>query len=993
MHSIPARAGRRQHPVTVLRTLTLTLTASIAALGFIAPAAPSHASPAGDSLVIDEVYAQGGSKGAPFHNKFVELFNPTDADVNVSSWSLQYRPAASTAAATAGALEGSIPAHGHYPVQLASNAENGVALPTPDATLGLNISGTDGLLVLSNQATALTLPAGTTVGNPAVVDAVGYGKATTFERAAAFALLGSTPRSLSRSADAKDTDDNSADYTVQEAVTPENSRGEMSSTGASNPTPTPTPTGPATEATIEQIQGTGAASPMVDQAVTTRGFVTADYAQGGFNGFYLQAAGTGGAIDAAQHAASDAVFVYSTALAGKVKIGDYVEVTGKVTEFYGMTEVNGNDVKELSLSGIEPVTPARIAYPKTDAEREKFEGMLVQPQGSFTVSDNYSVGQYGQFTLAAGDTPLRQPTAFAVPGSAEANQIAADNAARSVRLDDGSSVDYLKSPSTPLPWLTVDRSVRVGAKATFVKPVVLDYRNSSFAFEPTEALTPANDAPVDPVQFSNTRTDAPAAVGGSLRLATFNVENFFTTTGDQLKDCEYYKDRDGDPTTVKRGCDARGAASEAMLKRQVDKEVVAITHLGADLVSLEEIENSAQFGLNRDVSLSYLVDRLNAAEGSKVWSFVPSPAKVPGTEDVIRIAFIYRSAKVSLGGESVILDDPAFTGVARQPIAQKFVERSSGESFLVIANHFKSKGSAPATGANADPGTGVGGWNALRLQQAKALLAFSADMQREAGTNAVFMTGDYNAYDFEDPIVEIKRAGYTDEGEATGKYTYVYGGMVGSLDHVFTNEAAHRMVKGRDIWNINSVEPVVYDYGRFDQNVVNLYAPNQFRASDHDPEVIGFSPVADAAPVTPTVTLDRSTAHPGDTVTVTVGKELAGQSVAVTLHSIPVSLGVFEVPASVRFTVRIPADAVLGQHEVVVTLADGSGYGSAPLTLVATSNPSASSVNSGSGARPAAGTLPYTGAPATGRILAIAVALVVAGGAVSASRMRNRPRA
>ena len=86
--------------------------------------------------------------------------------------------------------------------------------------------------------------------------------------------------------------------------------------------------------------------------------------------------------------------------------------------------------------------------------------------------------------------------------------------------------------------------------------------------------------------------------------------------------------------------------------------------------------------------------------------------------------------------------------------------------------------------------------------------------------------------------------------EKTGKYTYAYtvkdesgntNGGVGSLDHIFANEAAMRSVTGADIWNINSVESVALEYSRYNYNAKNLYQADQFRASDHDPVIIGIS--------------------------------------------------------------------------------------------------------------------------------------------------------
>ena len=64
--------------------------------------------------------------------------------------------------------------------------------------------------------------------------------------------------------------------------------------------------------------------------------------------------------------------------------------------------------------------------------------------------------------------------------------------------------------------------------------------------------------------------------------------------------------------------------------------------------------------------------------------------------------------------------------------------------------------------------------------------------------------------------------------------------MVGSLDHILASPGANAVVTGADIWNINSVESVALEYSRYNNNVTDYYAPDQFRASDHDPVVVGL---------------------------------------------------------------------------------------------------------------------------------------------------------
>ena len=638
---------------------------------------------------------------------------------------------------------------------------------------------------------------------------------------------------------------------------------------------------------IADIQGTGDASPIQGKTVTTRGVVTAAYPEGGLNGYYIQTPGTGGA-DRADGAASDGIFVYSPDTVADTNIDDHVEVTGTVSEHYGQTQIS------VSASGLktvdepaEAVKPVEDAFPAGDEKRESLEGMLLQPSESLTVADNYNTNTYGEVVLATGEGTLDQPTDVHRPGTPEAKALEAENLDREVVLDDGATVNFLKADKDiPLPYLSKEDPVRVGAQANFTSPVVLGFDHEKWRFQPTTRLTGDNAEAVQPTSFTDTRTETPEAVGGQVSLASFNVLNYFTTTGDQLSGCQYYDDREGNHITVRGGCDARGAANVESLERQETKIVTAINKLDASVVSLMEIENSAAFGKDRDDALATLVKRLNEAAGSEKWDFVDSPAAVPSDEDVIRTALIYQPAEVAPQNESTILDDQDAFSNAREPLSQAFApkdgtgEIEKDETFVTISNHFKSKGSGSGPG-NEDSGDGQGASNADRVKQAEALVGFAGDQQEATNSDLVYLLGDFNSYTQEDPMQVFYEAGYKDiAAEKTDESTYVYGSRTGSLDHVLaldasdeadgagTDATAFDSVTGADVWNINSVESLALEYSRFNYNVADLFAPDQFRASDHDPVVVGlFDPSdeggdddagADAAD-----NADGSSDHPG----------------------------------------------------------------------------------------------------------------------------------
>ena len=80
---------------------------------------------------------------------------------------------------------------------------------------------------------------------------------------------------------------------------------------------------------------------------------------------------------------------------------------------------------------------------------------------------------------------------------------------------------------------------------------------------------------------------------------------------------------------------------------QKSKIVAAINALDADIVALQEIENSPKLGEAPDEALADLVAGLNAAAGSRVWDYVPTPAALhdAAITDFITNAIIYKRGR------------------------------------------------------------------------------------------------------------------------------------------------------------------------------------------------------------------------------------------------------------------------------------------------------------------------------------------------------------
>jgi uncharacterized protein len=336
----------------------------------------------------------------------------------------------------------------------------------------------------------------------------------------------------------------------------------------------------------------------------------------------------------------------------------------------------------------------------------------------------------------------------------------------------------------------------------------------------------ATEAP----SFNYAPRPALPTVGGSLKVGSFNVLNYFNGDGSE----------GGFPTS-------RGADTAIEFGRQRSKIIAAIQELNADVVGLIEMEND---GDGPNSAIADLVNGLNAAMGSGTYAFIPlsNTTGSPGTDE-IKVTMIYKPSAVTPVGNAVYFNDPAFTSLGRPPLAQTFMKNDTGEKFTPIVNHFKSKSAANATGADLDQNDGQGAYNATRKTQATALLNFAGQVQAASGDNDVMILGDLNAYGEEDPIDILRAGGFTKLTTATD--SYVFDGQTGSLDHALVSASLLNQVTGAAKWNINSAEPIAFDYNddvlspgegtAEDRNDTTLYQPNPFRSSDHDPVLVGLN--------------------------------------------------------------------------------------------------------------------------------------------------------
>lgn len=577
------------------------------------------------------------------------------------------------------------------------------------------------------------------------------------------------------------------------------------------------------------------------------GIVVGDF-QNTLNGFFVQEEDSD--IDS-NPLTSEGIFVFSST---PVNVGDKVRVKGTVDEYFNLTEITGvtSLVKLGSGNPLPTASTVNLPFPAPDFV-ERFEGMRVRLPQTLYVTQHSFLGRGGYFEVSSNGR-LIQPTGATTPG-ASANLLQAANDLNRILIDDGRTNQNPDPIIYPNPALTASNPLRGDNTVQNVVGVLTESWSGwagtdAYRVHPTAAVT---------MESANGRQTTPADVRGSLKIASFNVLNYFTTIDSGASICGPSGNQE-----------CRGADSSGEFTRQRDKILSALSRIDADITGLIELENNAA------VSLQDLVNGLNSIAGAGTYSFINT-----GTigSDAIKVGIVFQPGTVTPVGPFRVLDDsvdPTFNQVANRPsLAQTFEENATGEKFTVIVNHFKSKGSSCAAPPENDPdtGDGQGNCNLTRLNAAKALTNWIGSDPTVSGDPDVLIIGDLNAYAMEDPVEWIKSEGYTDLVRRFGgsaSYTFNSEGQWGYLDHALANASLLPRVTGTIVWHINSDEPGVLDYNvefKSAGQITSLYASDPFRSSDHDPVIVGLNPSGSPLPCTnPPVKLQRSGIMYRDTI-------------------------------------------------------------------------------------------------------------------------------
>jgi len=161
-------------------------------------------------------------------------------------------------------------------------------------------------------------------------------------------------------------------------------------------------------------------------------------------------------------------------------------------------------------------------------------------------------------------------------------------------------------------------------------------------------------------------------------------------------------------------------------------------------------------------------------------------------------------------------------------------------------NHLKSKGSDCDDVNDPNLDDGQGECNITRTRAAAALGDWLSSDPTGSGDPDILIIGDMNAYLYEEPLDVLADTGYVNLLKNTvgsDAYSFVFDGQAGALDHAFASRALASRVTGVTEWHINADEPPLIDYNLdFGRDAGLFDATTPFRASDHDPVIVGINP-------------------------------------------------------------------------------------------------------------------------------------------------------
>lgn len=547
------------------------------------------------------------------------------------------------------------------------------------------------------------------------------------------------------------------------------------------------------------VQGSGHGSPYQGQTLRLRGIIFADLDTTSRRGFFMQAENCDG-----DPATSDGIFVYLGTQTDRIRLGDWVEVTGVIQEYYGLTrsDASNGEVNILATGQLLPsITELNPPLNNDQAAvyYEMVEGMYVG------LLDGYVVGptdQDDQSWLVRTDLDIPRVFQDDLAGTGEI-----------LCVDDGGLFE-------------ISPEVKVGDR---VKDIL-----GAMDVVTGEACVQLLSAP-KVIQRTMTSLRQDKETQAAFRIATFNLANLFDTVDDPVTE-------DTILTTAEYHRRLQKLAL-AIHDRLEEPEILAIQEAEnqtvlKDLLAQTEIQAHYQFlwenGPDRrglDQALLY------RAESVQILSFqtrqgCTSLVDGLGPDGNLDVIHPQNTPTCDVNGDGVIEGNRLFSrppllvdlevcpgGCATQP------SNLPGVEIELILNHWQSKTEDTKYAAYSLP---------RRAEQARFVATLAQEIQDAAPGKTVIVLGDLNDEISSSPLMLLTSAGFENllaGVERFQRYTYIYRGRSQVVDHVLVKLDPRLFPSNVTPLHFNADFPVVFE-------TVN---DTLYRSSDHDPVIVEFS--------------------------------------------------------------------------------------------------------------------------------------------------------
>jgi predicted extracellular nuclease len=510
------------------------------------------------------------------------------------------------------------------------------------------------------------------------------------------------------------------------------------------------------------IQGRDFSSPYTGNYISTRGIVHTDLDETWKHGFFMQDEDCD-----SDPATSDGIYVYLGDNGDVVDSGDYVEVSGTVQEYYGLTELNvsAGDVVKISSGNPLPAELDLTPPSNNDDSRvyfESVEGMFVKVDQALTVGPtNFSYPFNYRTWLVRSDLGIERVFQDDPMGTGEIICVE-DNGLFNISPDVsvGDTVEGLVG--------VLDYSYGVYCIQLVEEPVIIISTLDILYPEPMRA----EDEGI--FQFD---------------VSTLNLWNLFDTEDDpntedsELGQAEYLR------RLQKRALAIRDELGEPDIIAVQEVENQSVLQ---DLVDQEEIETEYGFlwedGPDRrglDIALLFDVERVQIID-YEIHQGCTSLVDGLGPDGNHDVTHPENEFTCDVDGDGELDGNRLFS---RPPLVvhllvclascqEEPIENSDTIEIWMLVNHWKSK---------SEDTNDIKYTSARRDKQSQYIVSLVEEVLTSRPYANVIVLGDLNDYLDSDPVLNLTAhnlSNLLERVEKPSRYTYIYQGVSQVLDHV-----------------------------------------------------------------------------------------------------------------------------------------------------------------------------------------------------------------